>query len=96
MNKDLEYYLSLPYRVEVKSIPVGEGGGFVACLPELGRYAVVGDGDTIRGAIQSMNKIKEILLKEWLEEGVSIPEPKEEQYGLRVRYIVKPEGLINE
>jgi len=24
-----------------------------------------------------MNKIKEILLKEWLEEGVSIPEPKE-------------------
>ena len=77
MNKDLKYYLNLPYKILVESIPEEDGGGFIACLPELGRYAVAGSGDTIRGAIQSMNKIKEILLKEWLEEGVSIPEPKE-------------------
>ena len=76
MNKDLKYYLNLPYRVEVKPIPEKDGGGFIAYIPsELGRYAVVGDGDTIEEALQSMNKIKEILLKEWLEEGVSIPEP---------------------
>ena len=75
MNKDLEYYLSLPYKVEVRPIPEKDGGGFVACLPELGRYAVVGDGDTAKEAIQNMNKIKEALLGKWLEEGVSIPEP---------------------
>jgi len=77
MNKDLKYYLNLPYKIEIEPIPEEDGRGFVACLPELGRYAVVGDGDTAKEAIQSMNKIKEILLKEWLEDGVLIPEPKE-------------------
>ena len=76
MNK-LEYYLNLPYKIEVEPIPEKDGGGFIARLPELGRYAVAGSGDTAKEAIQNMNKIKEILLKEWLEEGVSIPEPKE-------------------
>jgi len=78
MNKDLEYYLNLPYKIVIESIPEEDGGGFVAHLPELGRYVIVGDGETAE-AIQSMNKIKEILLKEWLEEGVQIPEPKEDE-----------------
>jgi len=77
MNKDLEYYLNLPYKIVIESIPEKDGGGFVACLPELGKHAIVGDGDTIEEALQSMNKIKEILLKEWLEDGVLIPEPKQ-------------------
>ncbi len=77
MNKDLEYYLNLPYKIVVESIPEEDGGGFIARLPELGRYVIVGDGETAEEALQSMNKIKEILLKEWLEDGVLIPEPKE-------------------
>ena len=44
MDKDMEYYLKLPYKILVESIPEKDGGGFVACLPELGRYAVVGMG----------------------------------------------------
>ncbi len=79
MKRDLEYYLNLPYKIEIEPIPEEDGGGFVARLPELGRYAIVGDGETIEEAIQSLNEIKEIMLKEWLEEGVSIPEPEEEQ-----------------
>jgi len=78
MNKDLKYYLKLPYKIEIEPIPEEDGGGFMAYLPELGRYAVVGDGETIEEAIQSLNKIKEVMLKEWLEEGVSIPEPNQE------------------
>jgi hypothetical protein len=29
MKKELEYYLSLPYQIEVKVIPDEEGGGFM-------------------------------------------------------------------
>jgi len=76
MNKDLEYYLKLPYKILVESIPEEDGGGLIARLPELGRYVIVGDGETAEEAIQNMSKIKEALLKEWLEEGVSIPEPE--------------------
>ena len=30
MEKNLEYYLNLPYRVEVRPISDEEGGGFIA------------------------------------------------------------------
>ena len=78
MKKDLKYYLGLPYKVVIESISEKDGGGFVAYLPELGRYTVVSDGNTVEEALQNMNKIKEALLEKWLEEGVSIPEPKQE------------------
>jgi hypothetical protein len=32
MKKDLTYYLSLPFQVEVQPIPEKEGGGFMARL----------------------------------------------------------------
>jgi len=71
MNKDLEYYLNLPYKIVIESIPEKDSGGFVAYLPELGRYTVVSDGDTIKEAFRRMNEIKEALLEKWLEEGVN-------------------------
>jgi len=75
----LDYYLNLPYKIEIEPIPQDDGGGFAARLPELGRYTIVGDGETIEEAIQSLNEIKEIMLREWLEQGITIPEPEKEQ-----------------
>lgn len=33
--KNLEYYLNLPYKIELKKIPLDEGGGWAAFMPEL-------------------------------------------------------------
>ncbi len=46
MEKDLDYYLNLPYGIEIQPIPKQEGGGFMAQLPKFGELGIVGDGDT--------------------------------------------------
>ena len=56
MEKNLEYYLNLPYKIEVTPILDSLGGGFSASLPEVGRRAVVGDGETIDEAIKNLEK----------------------------------------
>ena len=82
MKKDLKYYMNLPYKIEIRAIPKAEGGGYVARLPELGRFTLAGDGDTPEEAIRSLNEIKEIMFNEWLEQGISIPEPEAEQHDI--------------
>ena len=74
-QKDAAYYLSLPYRLEVSYIPAAEGGGFTACIPLLGRWSAVGDGETAAEAIADLQAHLPGLLQEWLDNGVSIPEP---------------------
>ncbi len=76
MKKDLKYYMNLPYKIEIRAIPEAEGGGYVARLPELGKFTLAGDGNTPEEAIRSLNEIKEIMFKEWLGQGISIPEPE--------------------
>ena len=80
MKKDLEYYMNLPYKIEIEPIPEDEGGGYVARLPEVGRFTLAGDGDTPAEAMRSLNKIKKVMFKEWLEQGISIPEPEREPF----------------
>ncbi len=79
MKRDLAYYLNLPYKIEIKPIPEEDGGGYIASMPELGRYAIAGDGETIEEAIKSLNEIKEIMFSEWIAQGITIPEPITEQ-----------------
>ena len=55
-------------RIEIESIPEEDGGGFTAYIPELGRYTIVGDGQTKEKAVESLQKIKEIMFKEWGKE----------------------------
>ena len=74
--KDLSYYVGLPYRIEIQPIPENKGGGYEASIPELGRYAVCADGDTVEGALQSLEAIKRERLSAYLEEGYTIPEPE--------------------
>lgn len=76
MNKDLQYYLSLPYSVEITQIPEDEGGGYTACIPELGRWSVVGDGDDPNEAFNNLRAAMAEVIEEWLDKGQRIPEPR--------------------
>lgn len=84
MNKDLSYYMSLPYAIEIRRIPEDEGGGYMAGLPEIGRYALCADGDTVEEAVCELERLKEERFREYLEQGVAIPEPEaEDEYSGR-------------
>ncbi len=74
--KSLEYYLSLNYTMEVNKIPENEGGGYIATIPALGKRAFIGDGDSVEEAIRNLETVKKILFTEYLEKGISIPEPE--------------------
>lgn len=78
MKKNLKYYMDLDYPIEVRRIPEHEGGGYMASIPLLGKYAFVGDGDTVEEAIENLNQVKKELFKEYLEKGIPIPEPEDE------------------
>jgi predicted HicB family RNase H-like nuclease len=85
MKKDLEYYLSLPYRIEVVPIRPEEGGGYMATLPEVGRMAITGDGETPEEAIRDLEKQQRERFAEYLAKGVRIPEPApREEYSGRL------------
>ena len=75
-KKDLKYYMNLPYMIQVKPIPTDQGGGYAALLPEVGKLTLAGDGTTPKEAIRNLNEIKKIMFKEWLKQGIAIPEPK--------------------
>lgn len=75
MNKNLDYYMTLPYTIEIIPIPEDQGGGFVARLPQLNRFAITGDGETPMEAIINLNKTKKCHFKKYLEKKILIPEP---------------------
>jgi len=87
--KNLEYYMALPYRIEIHPIPEDQGGGYEACIPELGRYAVVGDGETIEEALANLETVKKDRLSAYLEEGLVIPEPDPEEAAYSGRFLVR-------
>ena len=78
-TKDLTYYLSLPYAIEIRPLSAQEGGGFMACIPCLGRYSAVGDGETAEAAYADLRAALPSLLSGWLAAGVPIPEPALEE-----------------
>ena len=75
MKKDLNYYLSLPYAIEVQPIPDEEGGGFMARLPQFGALGIVGDGETSEEAVQDLHENKKRRFAHYIAEGLEIPEP---------------------
>ncbi|MCX8057525.1 MAG: type II toxin-antitoxin system HicB family antitoxin [Ignavibacteria bacterium] len=75
MKKNLSYYMKLNYPIEIIEIPKEEGGGYSACIPSLGRYSVIADGETIEEAIDNVKKLKDQYLKELYQKGIPIPEP---------------------
>lgn len=94
MEKSLEHYMSLPYVIEITPIKSSLGGGFSAAIPQLGRFALVGDGETIEKALANLENAKRERFKEYLENGLSIPEPAEEKESFSGRFVVRvPKSL---
>jgi histidine kinase len=81
MKKDINYYMDLPYTIEVVPIPNSQGGGFIARLPEFGRLAITGDGESREEAIANLLAAQKERLSDYLRKGLKIPEPvQEEEY----------------
>ncbi|MBZ0302604.1 MAG: type II toxin-antitoxin system HicB family antitoxin [Anaerolineae bacterium] len=70
MNKPLEYYLSLPYTIELTP---DEDGVWVASIPLL--KGCFTQGDSREEALVMLDEAKALWLETALEESISIPEP---------------------
>lgn len=72
MNKTLEYYLELPYKLEI--VPDKIEGGYGARYPEL--PGCITCADTIEGVIANAVDAKRSWLEAALADGVEIAEPE--------------------
>lgn len=70
--KTLEYYMKLPYRLEI--VPDIYEGGFVASYPEL--PGCITCGETISEAVTNAQDAKQAWLAASIEAGDNIPEPE--------------------
>lgn len=95
--KDLKYFMALPYLIEIQPISARKGGGYDASIPLLGKRSVCGYGETIDEALKNLQQVKEERLGEYLEEGLDIPEPDEEEDSYSGKFIVRiPKSLHKE
>lgn len=80
VKRGLEYYLSLPYKIEIVPIPENEGGGYLARLPQFGKLGIVGDGETIE-------ENKKVRFQEYLDKRFKIPESEVDNF--RCKFILR-------
>lgn len=74
MKKTIDYYLTLPYRMEI--IPDAEEGGFTVWYPDLPGCLTC--SETMEGAIANAQEAKVTWIKAALEDGLEVPVPSEE------------------
>lgn len=75
--KDLNYYLSLPYRLEI--VPDPDEGGYAARYPEL--PGCITCADTMDELVANAEDAKRVWLEAAQEEGLAIAEPaRDEDY----------------
>src|SRR3989339_171695 len=80
-TKSLKYYMNLNYPVELLKLDNDEGGGYIASIPELGKDAFTGYGETVEEVLNDLDDTKEMLFAEYLENSIEIPLPsKDEDY----------------
>lgn len=89
MTNTLEFYLNLPYRVEIMPLSEEDGGGFMASIPQLGRKALCADGPTIQEAVNRLREIQKERFATYLEEGTPIPEPEPDIDEYSGRFVVR-------
>ena len=70
-EKNLEYYMRLPYKIEI--VPDEEGDGYHAEIPDL--KGCMAFGETIEEALNTLEDVKKAWLEIALERGWSIAEP---------------------
>lgn len=68
-------YSALDYPVEIRRLPAEEGGGYVACIPMLGRWTVQAAGDTVEEALELLEEVKDTVFAYLQEQGIAVPEP---------------------
>lgn len=71
MIKDLNYYMGLPYRIEI--VREQEEGGYVLHCPEL--PGCITCGETVQEGLEMLEDAKKCWFAACLEDGVPIPEP---------------------
>ena len=92
MKKDVSYYMSLSYPVEIQKVKEDDGGGYLATIPLLA--GCMSDGETVEEAYDNIEAAKEEWLGSMLERKMDIPEPVEEQEAFSGRFIVRlPKSL---
>jgi len=97
MGLDIKHYMNLPYKIEIVPIPESLGGGYSAQLPQLGKHAIVGDGDTVEEALANLDTIKLERFTEYLKKGIDIPDPAFEGDDFSGKFIVRmPKALHKE
>lgn len=74
MNKTLEYYMSLHYKLEI----IEDDDGFAASFPEL--PGCITGGDTLLDVISNAEDAKKCWLMSCIEDGIKIPEPENKKY----------------
>jgi antitoxin HicB len=74
MEKTIDYYMNLPYTLELQHDP--EEGWFIKVRELRG---CMSQGDTPEEAVAMLQEAMELWLEVALEEGLSIPEPRDEE-----------------
>lgn len=74
MMKTIEYYMALPYRMEI--IPDTKEGGFTAAYPDLPGCLTC--SETLENILLNAEDAKREWLTAALDEGIEIAEPSEE------------------
>lgn len=75
MNKDVAYYMNLPYETTIRPLLPEEGGGWIAFIPLLGEKTFVATGETAQEAMESLRELKEILFADFIRDKNNLPEP---------------------
>ena len=73
-NKDLGYYVNLPYRIEL--VPEEDGTGFAVTVPDL--KGCISYGETVKEAYEMIAEAKQLWIETALDKGWSVPEPQAE------------------
>ncbi len=76
MMKKVEYYLQLPYEVEIIMLTKDDGGGYIAFLPELARKLFQAYGETADEALANLELVKRHTFSKYITRGIAITAPR--------------------
>lgn len=84
-RRDLEEIMKRKYKIEIEPFSEEDGGGYEARIPQLGREAFRGYGETIEEALAHLEVVKRDLFERFLRDRIHIPEPEPaEKYSGRI------------
>jgi antitoxin HicB len=88
IEKDLEYYLGLPYTVILERCDDAKGYYWVARVAELPHCLI--HGNTPEEAVREIEEVKKDWIKSNLERGLPIPEPSPRKYSGKMILRISP------